>query len=70
MMDRVTANLPAIRFDETIAFYAAASWVYRERTYQALTPEEFRRYTELGQQLARWAPAERGSHGHMAAVAR
>ncbi|MCM2273299.1 MAG: LTA synthase family protein [Candidatus Didemnitutus sp.] len=54
---------------ETIAFYAAASWVYRERTYQALTPEEFRRYTELGRQLARWAPAERGSHGDVAAVA-
>lgn len=38
--------------DETISFYAGASYLYRNDAYKALTPEEVRHYTELGEQLA------------------
>ena len=33
---------------ETISFYQTASYLYREGLYDALTPEEFERYTRLG----------------------
>ncbi len=39
--------------NETIAFYQAACGMYRRGTYQQLAREQFERYSELGQQVAR-----------------
>jgi hypothetical protein len=44
--DRNTSSL------ETISFYQGASYLYEHGLYRALSPDEFTRYTQLGEGLS------------------